>query len=191
LAKNNIEFDERIRLKKALYESDQKAIVHLYIKHKKYIKLYIQNAGILDAQIDDLVHETFLAICEGKSQYHQETDTRGYLCGIVKNIILRHLRKTSKQVKVGSINDLETAISNKLVDKTTPLWEIIYMEEVSQIIPEMISKLPVKSRQAVMFILFDKLGPKEGAAKAGCSVNAFYQRLRRAKKILEQMNAKL
>lgn len=177
--------------KKDTYQCNKKAITVLYEKHKKSVQLYIQSAGSLDGQIDDLVHEAFLTICEGKSKYCPEADIRGYLFGIAKNIIHRHLRKTGRQIKTCSINDAEVSISNKFIDKTGPFQEIIYLETFSHVISKMLARLPAKSRQAAVLVLLEKLKPKEAAGRAGCSVAAFYQRFRRARKMLEQMNTEL
>lgn len=190
MGKNIVEFEERIQLKKAVHERNQKAICHLHTVYKKYMQQYIQNTSSFDGHIDDLVQETFLAICAGKCKYRQETDVKAYLCGVLKNIILRHLRQKRREVRTCCINDFEKRLADELIDKTSPLEKIIRVDEFTAMIRTMLSRLPTKSQEAVILILFEKLNPKEAAVKAGCSLSTFYRRLQRAREMLKQMNSR-
>jgi len=103
MSDDGLEIQDRALLKRAIYEKDQYAQKYIYIKYKPAIRQFIKNTGKLDGYIDDLVHEVFVNICNGKCQYSGSTDVRGYLCGVAKNVAKYHIRREKRRARANLI----------------------------------------------------------------------------------------
>lgn len=177
MSDDGLEIQDRALLKRAIYEKDQYAQRYIYLKYKPAIRQFIKNTGKLDGYVDDLAHEVFVNICEGKCQYSGSTDVRGYLCGVAKNVAKYHIRREKRRVRANLIyrNNASTKpnhpinITNKSVNYR--------FDKFQETLRQAIAKLPKKSREAVELVLIYKIKPLQAAKRLGCSSAIFRDRL--------------
>lgn len=174
---NRLEIQDRALLKWAIYEKDQYAQKYIYLKYKPAIRQFIKNAGKFDGYIDDLVHEVFVNICDGKCQYSGSTDVRGYLCGVAKNVAKYHIRREKRRARANLI--YQNNASTKLNHPTniTNISKNYRFDKFQETLHQTIAKLPKKSREVVELVLIHKMKPTQAAKKLDCSLAIFCDRL--------------
>jgi len=178
------ETNDRILLRRAIYQKDRQAQEYIYVKFKPFIRQSIKNMGSFNEEVDDLVQEIFVNICKGKCQYSGKTDVRGYLCGMAKKAVRSYIRATNRQIQANPIDygDFGTQISSSV---NTP-EKTLQLKEVKESLYKAIAKLPAKSRKAVELVLIHRIRPYQAAAKADCSPVVFRKRLQHGLKKLRK-----
>jgi len=174
---DGLEIQDRTLLKRAIYEKDQYAQKYLYLKYKPAVRQFIKNTGKFDGYVDDLVHEVFVNICDGKCQYSGSTDVRGYLCGVAKNVVKYHVRREKRRVRANLIYRNNISTEPNHVINITNKSENYRFDKFQETLRQTIAKLPSKSREAVELVLIHKIKPHQAAKKLGCSSAIFRNRL--------------
>lgn len=177
MSNNGLEIQDRTVLKRAIYERDQCAQKYIYIKYKPFVRQSIKNTGNLDGYVNDLVHEVFVNVCEGKCQYSGNTDVRGYLCGVAKNVVKYHVRREKRRTRANLIYRNNVSTKPNHVINITNKSENYQFDKFQETLRQAIAKLPKKSREAVELILIYKIKPPQAAKKLGCSSTIFRNRL--------------
>jgi len=172
-----LEIQDRTLLKRAIYEKDQYAQKYIYIKYKPAVRQFIKNTAKLDGHIDDLLHEVFVNICEGKCQYSGNTDVRGYLCGIAKNVAKYHIRREKRRFRVYLIYLNNISIMSDHPNNLKNKSKKQRFDKLQERLHQAIAKLPKKSREAVELIFVHKIKAPQAAKKMGCSPAIFRDRL--------------
>jgi RNA polymerase sigma-70 factor (ECF subfamily) len=169
--------DDKVLLKRATEEACPKALGALYQKHKPFIEKYIAQRVSLNGEGRDLAHAVFLRLCQGKCRYSGQTDVRGYLCGIAKNVLREYFKSKGRHIQ--SISAVEiTHAGNPVItcSQEDPPF-ILHKEEIRQAIRKLVVNLPPKSRQAIQLVYFEELALPQAAQKAGCTSKVFRARL--------------
>ncbi len=159
----------------------------LYQKYKTFIEKYIAQQVSLNGEGRDLAHAVFLRLCQGGCRYSGETDVRGYLCGIAKNVLREYFR--SKRRHIQFISSIEFAVAGDLMvtrSHTEYPSNIPYKDEILQAIKKEVANLPEKSRQAIELVYFEELALPQAAQKADCSSKVFRARLIHGLDLLSQ-----
>lgn len=180
---DEIEIQDRSLLKQAIYKKDQYAQKYIYVKYKEAVRQFIKKNN---RSVDDHTHEVFLNICEGKCQYSGNTDVKGYLCGIAKNVVRHHIRKEKRQDYANIVyqnnnsimSNHQTSIANKSKKNRG--------DKFQEILHQAIAKLPSKSREAVELVLIHKIKPHQAAKQLTTSPVVFRNRLHRGLKELRK-----
>ena len=149
----------------------------IYIKYKPSVRQFIRKTGNLDWHINDLVHEVFVNICEGKCKYSGNTDVQGYLYGIAKNVVKSHIRKEKRRVHANLIYQNNVSIIPNTRTNITSESENCRFIKFQETVIQAISKLPKRSSEAVKLVLIHKKTPHQAAMKLGCSSVVFRNRL--------------
>jgi len=178
---------DRAILMRAIHQGDRQAQEYLYLKFRPFIHQYVKSIGSLDQQVDDLVHDVFLAICQGKCRYSGKTDVRGYLCGIAKHIVQSYIRTEKSRVYAcwpGKTDSLGPSVApNGGGDGPQ---EHCQRKEIQAAFCRQIARLPEKSREAVELTLIHNIRPAQAALEANCSLVVFRKRLFRGYKKLRK-----
>ena len=177
MSDEKLEIQDRVLLKLAIYEGDLYAQKYLYIKYKPAVCQFIRNTGNLDWYVNDLVHEVFVNIYEGKCKYSGNTDVQGYLYGIAKNVVKYHIRREKRQVLANLIYHNNVSIIPNTPTKIKCESENYRFNNFQETLIQAISKLPKKSSEAVKLVLIHKKTPRQAATKLGCSSAVFRNRL--------------
>jgi RNA polymerase sigma-70 factor (ECF subfamily) len=186
MSDDELEIQDRTLLKRAIYEKDQYAQKYIYLKYKPAVRQFIKNAGKLDGYIDDLVHEVFVNICEGKCQYSGSTDVRGYLCGVAKNVAKYHIRREKRRARANLIYRNNASTKPNHPSNRANISENYRFDKFQETLHQAITKLPSKSREAVELVLIHKVKHHQAAKQLGCSSVVFRNRLHRGLKELRK-----
>jgi len=166
---------ERLLLQRAVEDGDQEAVGEIYKKHKPFLDNYLAKLEHQDGYAEDLTQDVFLAISQRQGNYAGDTDVRGYLCGIAKNVALGSNRREARQ---------GIAFTDCLLEEILPIHhddpsQYLDLEEIRAAIEQAIAALPEKSRQAIELVYLDGLKPHQAARKLGCPQVVFNNRLAR------------
>ena len=187
MGKNWFEIDDRLLLMRAVCHEDRRALAILYLKYAPQVRSYIVSEVSAVADIEDLVQDVFLQVCQGKGRYDSSKGVKPYIFGIAKNMIRKYQRekeRSAQTIRTDSINGLFPRY--RIRERTDPAgW--ISVQRLKRIIADIETALPPKAREAVRLRFVEGLSAKEAAAKAGCSMGAFYARLERAAKTLREI----
>lgn len=180
MCENTEETKDRFVLRKAINSGDSDAITYLYERYKPFLTNYIKQIVASDGDVQDLVEDIFLCICEGKCNYPKNEEVRGYLCGIAKKVVQSHIRKKKHQIRTNRLwEDEKYTNSFQPVRPNTANQpeKALELSEFRKALREAIAQLPEKSRQAVEFVVIQGIRPCHAAGKAGCSPVVFRNRL--------------
>ncbi len=183
---DRVNINEKLILKRVVYQQDKKALAILYIKYYPHIKRYITSRVGCVEDAEDLVQDVFIALSKGKGNYKGRGSAKGYLFGVAKKIICQyHKQKTrsGKNIPVVSIDKVSHGYDNQ--QRLDPVRQIL-AQELKTAIEDTIAQLPPKTREAIRLRYSNNLNLKESAEKANCSVHTFCQRVVDAKKTLRK-----
>jgi len=177
MSDDGLEIQDRTLLKRAICEKDQYAQKYIYLKYKPAVHQFIKNTGILDGYINDLVHEVFVNICEGKCHYSGNTDVRGYLCGVAKNVAKYHIRREKRRAHANLIYQNNASTKPNYPTNMINISENYQFDKFQETLHQAIAKLPKKSREAVELVLIHKMKLSQAAKRLDCSSAIFRDRL--------------
>lgn len=183
---NSENIDEKLILKRIIFQQDKKALAVLYTKYYPQLKSYIFSRLDSLEDAEDLVQDLFLELYKGNGHYKGHGSVKGYLFGAAKKIIYQyHKQKTcaGKNIPPVSIDKVGQSYDNQ--QRLNPAKQI-FAQELKAQIENTIAQLPRKEREAIRLRFISGLSAKESAEKAGCSVHTFCQRVLDAKKALRE-----
>lgn len=140
------------------------------------------NGQLCQHERDDLVQEVFLRVWEGVAAYKVQASAKTYLIGVARNIYLERLRQRKREAD--TVKELKASSSRRLAP--TLLRDSV---DLTGVIRQLRRELPLCERQALHWVIGEDLSRGVAAKRIGCSANALYQRLYRAKKHLREMLA--
>jgi RNA polymerase sigma-70 factor (ECF subfamily) len=183
LAANTVETQARILLRRAIYEKDREALGRLHSIYYSRIKRYIASRINSIPEAEDLSQNVFLELCKGNSRYDGQRDPEAYLFGMARNLISHYHRNKRKYLQTVQ---LESA-RDSAISYDAPQYRSASLTRLRKDLDEAIKQLPPKAKDAIRARLIEGLSPTEAAQKAGCSIQAFYNRFDAALKALEAM----
>ncbi len=178
-----LETQARILLRRAIYDKDREALGRLHSIYYSRIKRYIASRINSIPDAEDLTQNVFLELCTGKSRYNGQKDAEAYFFGIARNLISHYHRNKRKYLHT---IQLEPA-RDFAISYDAQQYQAASLTKLRKQLDEAIKQLPPKAKNAIRARLIEGLSPKEAAQKAGCSIQAFYNRFEAALKKLEAM----
>jgi RNA polymerase sigma-70 factor (ECF subfamily) len=183
LSNDTAKKQEHILLTKVIRKKDRKALGRLHSIYYSPIKRYIVSRINSTPEAEDLSQNVFLGLCKGNSRYDGQRDPEAYLFGMARNLVSHYYRNKRKYLKTVQLEAARDFAVNYSVQQYQPAS----LKQLKKHIGEAIKQLPPKAQNAIRARLIEGLSPKEAAQKAGCSIQAFYNRFDAALKALEAM----
>jgi RNA polymerase sigma-70 factor (ECF subfamily) len=183
---NSSNIDERLILRRIVYQQDKKALAILYIKYYPQVKRYITSHVGRVEDAEDLAQEVFIELLKGKGHYNGHGSVKRYLIGMANKFIFHyHERKkrSMKTIPILSIDKIKHVYDNQ--QSIDPIRKIS-AKELKKVMEDTTAKLPPKAREAIRLRYYNSLSLKKSAEKANCSVHTFSQRVVDAKKNLRK-----
>ena len=171
---------DNLLLKRALHDKDREALRVLYARYYAPLKGYIASRIHSAAQAEDVAQNVFVDLCSRKGKpLYDCNNAEAYLFGIARNLIRQHHRRAAKSPKPLDTRALEAiaAARRHPTHSPSPGAE---SDDTQQLILKALNRLSPAGRRAIELAVMDQLPPDRAARKAGCSVNALYQRLHAA-----------
>lgn len=171
----------------AIYQSDGKALETLEARYGARMKRYVASRIDSPADAEDIVQDVFVGLLEKRGHYNGHRGAEKYLLGIARHLIYQYHRDKGKQAKVAHLDTSREAPDTHSVQPVSGPARRISQEQLKKALEEVMNRLPPKAYEAIKLRFMEGFSSKQAAKKAGCSVEAFYQRVRRARKGLQEL----
>ncbi len=187
MGRKSFDIEDKLLLMRAVCQKDRRARATLYLKYAPQVRSYIASHVSSVADTEDLVQEVFIQVCQGKGHYDSSKAVRPYIFGIARNVIRRYDRRTKRSPRTMPADSMNGLSLKQHMRERLDSGGRVEVDQFKRIVGEMETSLPLKAREAVRLRFIEGLSLKEAAAKAGCSIGAFYTRLERATKTLREI----
>lgn len=155
---------------------DNQAGEQLFDRHAPAVTRFFRNK--VREEVEDLVQQTFLALVSSKERIREGVAFRGYVLGIARNILGKHLRKLSR----GRAVDPEVETMATLAPGPSTLAG---KKQEHRLLLEALRRLPIEHQVALELFYWEGLKGKEIAEVVGVSHSALRGRLSKARELLE------
>ena len=132
------------------------------------------------AEAEDLVQETYLRALEAMSRLRENSNIKGWLFTILRNIWLNELRRR-KSAPINVETSGEGQVLDTLADTGKDAHDIFVNNENSAAIRKAINDLPLEFREVVVLREFHELSYHQIAGVLGCPPGTVMSRLGRAR----------
>ena len=185
MGRNSFDIDDRLLLMRAVCQKDKKALAALYLKYARQVGSYIASYVSCVADIEDLVQDVFLHVCRGRAHYDSSKGVKPYILGIARNVIRRYQKQTKTLPRTMPADSMNGLSLNHHIRASIDPVRRISAKQWKRILVRADVDLSIAPREAIELRFIEGLSCEEAAKRVGCSKWAFYKRLERAKKLLQ------
>lgn len=165
----------------AIARDDLGALGEIYDRHHQAVRRVIQRVLCDSAEVDDLVHTTFLKLPKLASAFHGDASARAWLCGIGVRVALRHRRSVGRLLRVLDVFSRTATTSSP----TAPDAALAASEEL-RIFDRALAKLAEKKRATFVLIEIEGMSAEDAASALEIPVATVRTRLFHAKAELRE-----
>jgi RNA polymerase sigma-70 factor (ECF subfamily) len=140
------------------------------------------------AEAEDLVQETYVRAMQAVGRLRADSNIKGWLFTILRNIWLNQLRKRRNGPQMIEI-EVEDGSTNSIVEPSTNSYDLYVSKMETERVQEAIQKLPVQFREIILLREFEDLSYREVASVLDCPVGTVMSRLGRARAKLRTLLA--
>ncbi len=171
-----------------LRAGDETAFISLYRRRQAAIYRFALHMCGSASQAEDVAQEVFLALLRDECGYDSTRGTlSGYLFGIARKLLLRHLERTRSDVPIESDNEDSPAMVELAVDDS-PLDDLTHREGIESL-RRAIRTLPRRYREVVVLCDLEEVDYADAAGVLSCPIGTVRSRLHRARALLlEKLN---
>jgi len=174
-----MESDEE--LLQRIRSGDESAFVSLYRRRQGAIYRFALHMCGSAAAAEDVTQEVFLALLRENCGYDPQRGTlAGYLFGIARKLVLRHLEHGRPLLALEE--EIDDAASEPAILED-PLLDLTRRESVDALWRAVLA-LPRRYREVVIFCDLEELDYSDAAIALGCPVGTVRSRLHRARALL-------
>lgn len=184
---SRIQLDEDTRLMLKVTRNDLSAFNNLYNKYFPVLVNYLGSLGERHILADDLAQEALIRLWQNRKKFRADSTVKTYLFGIARNVWLDEHRSLAKRA-ITQNRFLQHWLANFDISsesETEAYWT--KLAELTKEVKQAIPKLTTNQQQAIRLFYTDGMTLQEAAKVAGCSMEAFESRLRRARRRLCQI----
>jgi len=165
-----------------LRAGDEAAFQALYRRRQGAIYRFALHVTGSSAVAEDIAQEVFLTLIRNACRYDPERGTlNGYLFGIARKLVLRHLERTRMDVALDGGNDESSAPQLAIHDD--PAMALADRERV-EALRRAVHCLPRRYREVVVLCDLEEVDYADAAAILGCPIGTVRSRLHRARALL-------
>jgi RNA polymerase sigma-70 factor, ECF subfamily len=177
---NGPDADEELLIR--IHSGEEQAFVSLYRRRQAAIFRFALHMSGSEALAEDITQEVFLAVIRDDCGFDPARGTlSGYLYGIARKQLLRHIERSRLDVTLES--DLEdTALPEMAVDDD-PLGDLTRREGI-EALRRAVLALPRRYREVVVLCDLEEVDYAEAAVALGCPIGTVRSRLHRARALL-------
>jgi RNA polymerase sigma-70 factor (ECF subfamily) len=166
---------------------DEQAFVSLYRKRRAALYRFAQHMSGSATVAEDITQEVFLALIREECGYDPDRGTlSGYLFGIARKLVLRHLERGRSDVALET--DGEDGSWPALAVNDDPLADLTRREGIDAL-RRAVQALPRRYREVVVLCDLEEVDYADAAYILGCPIGTVRSRLHRARALLlEKLN---
>jgi RNA polymerase sigma-70 factor, ECF subfamily len=138
------------------------------------------------AEAEDLVQETYVRAIPAVGRLRVDSNTKGWLYTILRNIWLNQLRKWRNGPQMIKI-DAQNGVTNSVVDPSKNSHDVYVSKLETDQVRAAIQELPVEFREIILLREYEDLSYREIASVLNCPVGTVMSRLARARKTLRTL----
>lgn len=155
---------------------DDAAFESIYREHARYVWGVVRRHGGRERDMEDLVHEVFVAFYRGRDRYDSERPIRPWLHGIAFRVLSDYRRRAGHSREI-PVEDAETV-------RSVPPDAIASLEakERRSLVAQALERLPDDQRVVFVMHELNEHSIPEIAAGLGIPDNTCYSRLRLARR---------
>jgi RNA polymerase sigma-70 factor (ECF subfamily) len=165
-------------------KGDEEAFTLLYRRHQAAIyRFSLRMTGSAWAA-EEIVQDVFMILMRDPKKYDSQRGTvGGFLYGIARNRVMKHLERLPREVSLEQKNEDGSGAGIVLQDVVTPANWAETRERMQQVRAAVL-ELPAEFREAVVLCDMEELSYEEAARTAGCPVGTIRSRLHRGRALL-------
>jgi len=164
-----------------IHSGDEQAFVSLYRKRQGGIFRFALHMSGSEAVAEDVTQEVFLAVIRECGYDPRRGTLSGYLYGIARKLVLRHLERGRTDPLLES--DLDQAGLLEAASDCDPLAEMTHREGI-EALRRAVMALPRRYREVVVLCDLEEVDYAEAAEVLGCPIGTVRSRLHRARGLL-------
>jgi RNA polymerase sigma-70 factor (ECF subfamily) len=174
------ESDDELLLR--IQSGDEQAFVTLYRRRQAALYRFVLHMSGSAPVAEDVIQEVFLALIRHDCGFDPERGSlSGYLFGIARKLVLRHLERGRSDVA------LETEFDDFSVPELAvypdPLADMTRRESIDSL-RRAVHVLPRRYREVVVLCDLEELDYRDAAVVLGCPIGTVRSRLHRARGLL-------
>jgi RNA polymerase sigma-70 factor, ECF subfamily len=164
-------------------QGDESAFTLLYRRRQAGLYRFALRMSGSPAAAEDAVQEVFMALIHAPGRFHPERGSLvGFLYGIARNKVRRHLEKAARVVPLQEPSSGAPGLGATPGDTETGFAR----RELAATVRQAVLSLPEAYRETVVLVELEGLGYEEAAEALDCAVGTVRSRLYRARRMLAQ-----
>ncbi len=165
-------------------KGDEDAFTLLYRRHQAAMcRFALRMTGSAWAA-EEIVQDIFMTLMRAPKKYDASRGTLGgYLYGIARNRVMKHLERLPREVPLEQKNEDGSGAGIVLQDLATPATWAETRERMKHVRAAVL-ELPAEFREAVVLCELQELSYEEAAQAAGCPIGTIRSRLHRGRALL-------
>jgi len=165
-------------------KGDEEAFTLLYRRHQAAMYRFALRMTGSAWAAEEIVQDVFMTLMRAPKKYDSSRGTLGgYLYGIARNRVMKHLERLPREVPLEQQNEDGSGAGIVLQDLVTPATWAETRERMKQVRAAVL-ELPAEFREAVVLCELQELSYEEAAQAAGCPIGTIRSRLHRGRALL-------
>jgi RNA polymerase sigma-70 factor, ECF subfamily len=132
------------------------------------------------AEAEDLVQETYVRAIPAMGRLRADSNTKGWLFTILRNVWLNQLRKWRNGPQMVEI-EVEGDVANSIVEPSKDSHDLYVSKVEAEQVRAAIQELPIEFREIILLREYEGLSYQEIASVLECPVGTVMSRLGRAR----------